>query len=86
LIAATSWPTAEEALNQGQAIAEGMALAKNLANLPANVCTPTYLAETAQQAGRRAQAGLPDSRTRRHGGAGHAFAALGRQGSHQPPN
>jgi leucyl aminopeptidase len=40
---------AEEALNQGQAIAEGMALAKNLANLPANVCTPTYLAETAQK-------------------------------------
>ncbi len=41
--------TAEEALNQGQAIAEGMALAKNLANLPANVCTPTYLAEIAQK-------------------------------------
>ena len=40
---------AEEALAQGLAIAEGMALAKNLGNLPGNVCTPTYLAETAQK-------------------------------------
>ncbi|WP_313953892.1 leucyl aminopeptidase [Accumulibacter sp.] len=39
---------AEEALNQGQAIAEGVSLAKNLANLPGNVCTPSHLAETAQ--------------------------------------
>jgi hypothetical protein len=70
---------AEEALCQGQAIAEGMALAKNLANLPANVCTPSYLAETGTSDGRRAQAGLPDSRTRRDGGTRHAFAALGRQ-------
>jgi leucyl aminopeptidase len=41
--------TAEEALCQGQAIAEGMSLAKDLANLPGNVCTPSYLAETAQK-------------------------------------
>jgi leucyl aminopeptidase len=38
---------AEEALTQGLAIAEGMALAKNLGNLPGNVCTPAHLAETA---------------------------------------
>lgn len=40
---------AEEALLQGSAIAEGMALARTLANLPANVCHPTYLAEQARQ-------------------------------------
>ncbi|HCZ13384.1 MAG TPA: leucyl aminopeptidase [Accumulibacter sp.] len=40
---------AEEALSQGQAIAEGIALAMNLANLPGNVCTPSHLAEAAQQ-------------------------------------
>ena len=40
---------AEEALTQGLAIADGMALAKNLGNLPGNVCTPTYLAESAQK-------------------------------------
>ncbi len=39
---------AEEALSQGLAIAEGMALAKNLGNLPANICHPTYLAEQAK--------------------------------------
>jgi len=38
---------AEEALQQGLAIAEGMALAKNLGNLPPNVCHPSYLAEQA---------------------------------------
>ncbi|MCM8613078.1 leucyl aminopeptidase [Accumulibacter sp.] len=40
---------AEAALIQGQAIGEGVNLAKDLANLPANVCTPSYLAETAQK-------------------------------------
>ncbi len=40
---------AEAALNQGQAIAAGISLSKNLANLPANVCTPTHLAEAAQR-------------------------------------
>jgi leucyl aminopeptidase len=39
---------AEEALAQGQAIAEGMALAKDLGNLPPNVCNPAYLATRAQ--------------------------------------
>jgi leucyl aminopeptidase len=39
---------AEEALAQGLAIAEGMTMTKNLGNLPANICHPTYLAEQAQ--------------------------------------
>lgn len=38
---------AEEGLHQGQAIACGMNLAKDLGNLPSNICTPTYLAEQA---------------------------------------
>ena len=38
---------AEDALVQGLAIAEGMSFAKNLGNLPGNICTPTYLAEQA---------------------------------------
>jgi leucyl aminopeptidase len=40
---------AEAALAQGQAIGEGVNLAKDLANLPANVCTPSHLAEVAQK-------------------------------------
>ncbi|WP_298623012.1 leucyl aminopeptidase [uncultured Zoogloea sp.] len=39
----------EAALRRGTAIAEGMALAKTLGNLPGNVCTPTYLATTARK-------------------------------------
>ena len=36
------------ALKQGMAIAQGVSLAKDLGNLPANVCTPAYLAQTAR--------------------------------------
>ena len=39
---------AENTAQQAQAIAEGMRLAKDLGNLPPNVCTPTYLAEQAR--------------------------------------
>lgn len=39
---------AEAALAQGEAIAAGQAMMKDLANLPANICTPAYLAEQAQ--------------------------------------
>ena len=39
---------AESAAISGQAIANGMNLAKDLGNLPGNICTPTYLAEQAQ--------------------------------------
>lgn len=38
----------EAAVRQGQAIATGVRLAKELANLPGNHCTPTYLAEQAR--------------------------------------
>jgi leucyl aminopeptidase len=44
---------AESALHQGAAIGHGLALTKTLGNLPPNVCTPTYLAEQAQEIGRK---------------------------------
>ena len=37
----------------GDAIVVGMTLARNLGNLPANVCTPSYIARTAQQLARK---------------------------------
>ena len=40
---------AEEALAQGLAIANGVAIAKDLGNLPGNICTPSYLADQARQ-------------------------------------
>lgn len=38
----------KRAVEQGSAMVEGMNLAKDLGNLPPNVCTPTYLGKTAQ--------------------------------------
>ena len=37
-----------QALAQAQATANGMKLTQDLANMPSNFCTPTYLAETAE--------------------------------------
>ncbi len=41
-----------DAIRRGQAVAEGMALAKDLGNLPGNVCNPAFLAETARSLGK----------------------------------
>lgn len=41
--------TGELAIKEGQAIANGVTLAKNLANLPGNHCTPNYLADKAKE-------------------------------------
>ncbi len=43
----------KKAADQGQAIANGMALMKDLANSPANHCTPTDLANKAKALGRK---------------------------------
>ncbi len=42
---------AKAAIDRGVAIAEGIALAKDLGNLPGNVCTPAYLAQQARELG-----------------------------------
>ncbi len=77
---------AADGLRYGQAIASGMALARDLANLPPNVCTPTYLGNRAQRLAKEwpgiktkvvDQAGI---RTLKMG----AFLAV-TQGSEQPP-
>jgi leucyl aminopeptidase len=39
---------AESAVKQGAAIAAGVTVAKDLGNLPPNICTPTYLGEQAK--------------------------------------
>ena len=40
---------AEQALQQGLALAEGIALARDLGNQPPNICHPSYLADQAKQ-------------------------------------
>jgi leucyl aminopeptidase len=44
---------ARAAMDRAAAIAEGITLAKDLGNLPGNICTPTYLADQARELGRR---------------------------------
>ncbi len=48
----------ETALRQGVAIAHGMSLAKDLGNLPGNVCTPAYLADAARTLARQHKLGV----------------------------
>ena len=43
---------AQRGLDHGAAIAAGAAMTRNLANLPANVCTPSYLAQQAKELAR----------------------------------
>jgi leucyl aminopeptidase len=43
---------AKTAVAQGVALANGMDLTKDLGNLPPNICTPTYLADTAKKLGK----------------------------------
>jgi leucyl aminopeptidase len=43
---------ADESVAEGVAMADGIDLAKELGNLPPNVCTPTYLADTAKKIGK----------------------------------
>jgi len=48
-VSAPAMVTAKAAIDKASAIAHGMELTKDLGNLPANVCTPTYLANTARK-------------------------------------
>lgn len=43
----------ELAVREGSAIAEGVSLAKDLGNLPGNICTPGYLAKQARALGKK---------------------------------
>jgi len=47
VVQASEIADAQAGLAEGQALAAGVNLAKDLGNLPPNVCTPTYLAEQA---------------------------------------
>ncbi|HEY0938623.1 MAG TPA: leucyl aminopeptidase [Steroidobacter sp.] len=52
MIEAEVTPELEYAARAGRAIAEGMALTKDLGNLPGNVCHPGYLADAARALGK----------------------------------
>jgi leucyl aminopeptidase len=48
--------TARRGITEGMGVAAGAALMRDLANLPANVCTPAYLADAARQLAREHKA------------------------------
>jgi leucyl aminopeptidase len=47
-VPAKAAPAVKKGFTQGAALAAGSAFMRNLANLPGNVCTPTYLGKTAE--------------------------------------
>jgi leucyl aminopeptidase len=75
----------EQALAEAAATADGTALARTLGNLPANICTPSYLADEAKKLSRQLKLGIEvlERRDLERLGMG-AFLAVTR-GSHQPP-
>jgi leucyl aminopeptidase len=76
---------ARDAIDRATAIAEGITLARDLGNLPGNVCTPAYLADQAVELGKRhgfAVKILEQEDIERLGMG--AFLAVAR-GSRQPP-
>ena len=76
---------AEEGILQGTSIAQGMALTRNLGNLPPNVCTPTYLAEQAKALAKEFKLGCEVLEQKDMEKLGmHSLLAVAK-GSHQPP-
>jgi leucyl aminopeptidase len=45
-------PTAERGIRDGMAVAAGVSLARDLVNLPPNICTPAHLGDTATELGK----------------------------------
>lgn len=73
-------------IEQAQGIAAGECLTRNLANLPANICTPTYLAEQARQLAKqypKIQTKIIESNDMREFGMGALLAVA--QGSDEAP-
>ena len=76
---------AERGLAQGNALAAGMALTKDLGNLPPNVCTPGYLADQAVKLGKqyKMKVQVLDREDMKKLGMNTLLAVAA--GSHEPP-
>ncbi len=80
----TDLAACEAAVQQGQAIANGMSLAKDLGNLAPNICTPTYLAKQAKDLAKthKMKASVLEEKDMEKLGMGSLLAVA--QGSEQP--
>ena len=72
-------------LKQGTAIAQGMSLAKDLGNLPGNVCTPSYLADAARSLAKQYKLGVQILERKDMAKLGMGSLLSVARGSHQPP-
>jgi leucyl aminopeptidase len=77
--------SAQRGTAEGRAIAAGVALAKDLGNLPGNVCTPTYLAEQSEKLAREWQLGVEVLERREMEKLGMGALLSVAKGSRQPP-
>ena len=84
-VAAPEQAVARAELDRAAAIAEGVALAKDLGNLPGNVCTPAYLAEQAQALAERFKLRCEVLDAKKMGALGMGALLAVSQGSRQPP-
>jgi leucyl aminopeptidase len=76
---------AEAAVAEAQAISEGIALAKDLGNLPGNICTPEYLADQAKAIAKEFKLGIEVLERADMDKLGmHSLLSVA-QGSRQPP-
>ena len=78
-------PALQRGVAEGSAIAAGMSLTRDLGNLPGNVCTPAYLAESAARLGREWKLAVEvlEKRDMEKLGMGSLLSVT--KGSHQPP-
>ena len=76
---------AETGVAQGSALAAGMALTKDLGNLPPNVCTPGYLADQARELGKRYKMKVQVLERDDMKKLGMNTLLAVAQGSHEPP-
>jgi leucyl aminopeptidase len=76
----------EDAVSEGYAIAQGVKLAKDLGNLPGNICTPSYLAEQALELAKQydsIETEILDQQQMEELGMGALLSVA--KGSRQPP-
>jgi leucyl aminopeptidase len=78
-------PALQRGVLEGRAIAAGVSLSRDLGNLPANVCTPAYLANSAVKLGREWKLAVEvlEQRDMEKLGMGSLLSVT--RGSHQPP-
>ena len=75
----------QNALREAMATASGTALARTLGNLPANICTPSYLAEEAKKLAREFKLGLDILERRNMEKLGMGALLSVARASHEPP-